>query len=118
MKFSVLVEKTIRHIVVSDDRTEILINTDDGALYKMFHDQECCEGVGIKDIDGDLNDLVGDKILMADVETNEALNPGEYREGEFLWTFYRIRTAKVYISICWLGTSNGYYSMGVSFDKI
>jgi hypothetical protein len=117
MEFSELVGKKITHIVINKERTLILIKTDDGAMYKMWHEQDCCEGVEIKDIDGDLQDLVGETILEARVDTNEKLFPIGFSDGEFLWTFYRIRTLRASVQISWLGTSNGYYSMGVSFDK-
>lgn len=37
----------------------------------MYHDQECCELVQVVDITGDLNDLVGARILVATEATND-----------------------------------------------
>lgn len=93
----------------------------------MLHVQDCCEAVYIEDIVGDLDDLVGSPILMASEEVSD-VNPDKiltqedaeedveedyWRESE-TWTFYKFATIKGYVTICWYGTSNGYYSEGVS----
>lgn len=79
--------------------------------YTMYHEQNCCETVEISDITGDLDDLVGVPIIQASEETNED-NPPEGADS-FTWTFYNIATIKGYVTIRWLGESNGYYSESV-----
>lgn len=66
LNINVLVGKTLTKIDNSND--EINFYTDDGEHYKMYHEQDCCEGVSIDDINGDLQDLIGTPILKA--ETN------------------------------------------------
>jgi hypothetical protein len=93
---------------------------DDGTVFVMTHLQDCCEGVSIEDINGDLNDLVGSPILMATETTSnepqEGQNVNDY--DTFTWTFYRISTFKGTVVIRWYGESNGYYSESVDFfDK-
>ena len=70
---------------------------------------------------GNLDDLIGVRVLMAEVVTNEDENPDgvkvpEYQES-FTWTFYKLATIKGYVTISWYGESNGYYSESVSFIK-
>ena len=106
---------------------KISFETED-ALYSMYHDQDCCEGVYIESIEGDLEDLVDSPILQAEVVTNsddyfqDHMKPTEegayqYTPESFTWTFYKLATIKGYVTIRWLGESNGYYSESVSISK-
>ncbi len=98
------------------DNVELVFTLSSGEKYSLNHHQDCCESVMIEDIVGSLEDLVGSPILMAD----EASNSAEDSEGweSSTWTFYKLATIKGYVTIRWLGTSNGYYSEGVSWDSI
>jgi hypothetical protein len=93
---------------------EIRFFTTDKEEYLMYHDQDCCESVYVEDINGDLDDLIGSPITMAEVQTEEK----ESEDGSGTWTFYRFATNKGYVTIRWLGESNGYYSESVSFAKM
>lgn len=83
----------------------------------FHHDQDCCEKVEIVDIVGDLHDLEGSPVVMAECATNSdgAVLPPEGRDWQdcFVWTFYKFATTKGYVTVRWLGQSNGYYSMSV-----
>jgi hypothetical protein len=105
------------------DEDSIKFVREDGQIYVMKHEQDCCESVYIEDINGDLNDLVGSPILIADesCSTNEdevleegSESNGNYRDESFTWTFYRFATVKGYVDIRWYGCSNGYYSESVN----
>jgi hypothetical protein len=110
--------------VLTDGNEEILFETVEGDIYKMFHSQDCCESVYIESIVGDLQDLVGEEILVA--EANENLfdilkNAGKDEDNgddSYTWTFYKFATRKGYVDIRWYGSSNGYYSEGVDFVKV
>ena len=89
--------------------------------YVFFHWQDCCESVGINDVVGDLSDLVGEPLLIADEVSGEAPVgfDDEYHES-VTWTFYKFATRKGYVDVRWLGESNGYYSESVDlgYEKV
>ena len=114
---SVLEGKTLSRI--DSDGDQIIFETTDGEMYKMYHDQNCCESVSIDDIVGDLQDLVGSPILIAqEVEGNTPADFDDKYYESYTWTFYKFATIKGYVDIRWFGSSNGYYSEGVSFCKV
>ena len=100
----------------------IEFETIDGRAFVMCHRQDCCESVEIEDVCGDLQDLVGEPIFMAEEVSGETAAPigwapGEYDES-YTWTFYKFATRKGYVDIRWFGSSNGYYSESVDFIEI
>lgn len=90
------------------DNEELVFTTDCGEVYKLYHSQDCCESVMIEDICGDLDDLIGSPIVVAEeVVHGQDVNPEgvivpEYQYS-FTWTFYKIDTAKggVTIPLVW-----------------
>jgi hypothetical protein len=114
MEFSNLVGKTIFKWSINKENDVLNLYCTDGKLYSLKHDQDCCETVGIEDINGDLNDLLETPILMADEVSNKD-ETGHYESAT--WTFYKLATIKGYITIRWLGTSNGYYSESVYLSQ-
>jgi len=121
MNVDVLKGKTLVDVVAND--AEIVFRTDAGEMYRMYHAQDCCESVYIESIVGDLNDLVDSEILRAE-ETQDLFDvlkniDKKYDDGEsHTWTFYKFATRKGYVDIRWHGTSNGYYSESVDFEKV
>ena len=102
---------------------EMIFVVDNGDKYKLYYEADWCASCDIVDIVGDLEDLIGSSILMAEEITNEQdTNPDgvvipEFQES-FTWTFYKLATIKGYVTISWYGQSNGYYNESVSFTKI
>lgn len=86
----------------------------DGTSYKMYHDQSCCENVYLEDIAGELGDLIGSPLTVA----QERSNINDTEDGVEQWTFYELATAKGSVTLRWYGTSNGYYSTSVSIEKL
>jgi hypothetical protein len=115
--FDTLVGKTLASVTVGnlngDDVVDI--ETVDGEAYQMWHEQDCCESVSVEEVIGDLADLVGSPILMAE-EVSQ--NDESQTDGSGMWTFYKLATAKGYVTIRWYGSSNGYYSESVSFARV
>lgn len=109
----ILVGKTLTKVERSKTDEEIIFTVTDGEQYKLYHSQDCCETVVIKDVCGDLNDLVGAPLLQATEATNS-----DPKEKFNTWTFYRFATIKGSVVISWEGESNGYYSETVDFAKV
>ena len=99
-----------------DGNESITFRAVGGRTFLMYHSQDCCETVTLEDIAGDLQDLVGEPILLAEVSTNED-NPPEHADS-FTWTFYKFATRKGYVDLRWLGQSNGYYSERVDLIEV
>ena len=72
------------------------------------------EDVTLEDINGDVNDLIGEEILEAREDTNSQVN----EEGSLTWTFYTIKSRRGTVVIRWYGTSNGCYSEAVDVTEI
>jgi len=120
VSFEVLVGKTFTKVYekadeeygdalffVGEDGSYVQCNTE----YQKVNDVD----VWIEDICGNLDDLVGSPILMAE----ETSDKGETsnRESE-TWTFYKIATIKGHVTIRWCGRSNGYYSEKASLYNL
>lgn len=129
-----LIGKTMASVENVNDE-EIVFTTDDGRRYKLYHSQDCCESVLVESIVGDLTDLAGTPILLAEevsysaeedlpveervwLQLERAGKPDYYYEDSQTWTFYKFATIKGYVDIRWLGTSNGYYSESVDFEEL
>ena len=104
--------KTFVQVSGSFGGDEILFETAQGERFMFAHSQDCCESVRINDITGDLQDLVGSPLLMAE-EVRGATEPDEEHYESYTYTFYKFATRKGYVDVRWLGESNGYYSEGV-----
>jgi hypothetical protein len=111
--FNSMLGKTMIDVKKSD---ELLFTSDDGKKFKFYHYQDCCESVYIEDVVGDLSDLIGSPILVAE-EVDNIDEPKNYihDDSSYTWTFYKFGTAKGSVTVRWLGTSNGYYSESVDF---
>lgn len=126
--YSASVEDLMGKIIVTIDKddSELIFKTLDGYTYKMYHDQDCCESVYIEDIIGDLDDLIGTPVTMAECiqqdgkelkgnSSDDDEHEYDYSDESSTWTFYKIATYKGYVTIRWFGTSNGYYSETADF---
>lgn len=115
LEFSLLKGKTLTDIQVDmgNGNDEIIFTVSPEEKYRLYHRQDCCEGVDIADINGRAADLIGSPLLIAEESINDL---GEMAHEDTRWTFYRLATVKGYVDIRWVGKSNGYYSVSVDFD--
>jgi hypothetical protein len=115
--FNELVGRTLYKVTADGD--EMILYLSDTNYVRFYHQQDCCESVYIEDICGDLNDLVGEPLLIAEEVSNvgyEEENQG-YDESH-TWTFYKFATRKGYVDVRWYGSSNGYYSESVDVEVV
>jgi hypothetical protein len=131
-----LVGKTLKDVHGSEGEDAIFFLTIDGVGYVMQHNQDCCESVTIESIVGDLQDLIGTPILVAEERINAERDGKRYGTvPDFIyieawkakqdyvpdsetWTFYTFRTIKGSVDIRWYGSSNGYYSESADFERM
>lgn len=97
---------------IGDD--DLRITFDDGSRLHFMHYQDCCECVFIEDVDIDLTDLVGSRIVNIE-EACKCSHECDYDDST-TWTFYKIQTTTQCATIRWCGTSNGYYSEAVDWE--
>ena len=108
--FSDLVGKTITSIDgLSSDH--VVIKTECGKTYQMYHEQDCCEHVSLKLVYGNVSDVIGEPVRYANSDTSDCA--GEYESGTR--TTFTIHTRDGSLILVWEGYSNGYYGEGVSF---
>ena len=114
--FDNLVGLTFKYILCNSNVSPsvILFITDNYDCFIMHHKQDCCENVDIEDICGDLQDLIDEPIVLSE-GVSQSSNKETHEDGT--WTFYKLATNKVYVSIRWFGASS-YYSETADFEKI
>jgi len=95
----------------SEGSVEMALTSDAGKRFVFWHESDCCEHVCIAQVDGDPGDLLRAPMLMAEEEVSKATDEEVGESGT--WTFYKFATRKGYVTVRWLGTSNGYYSESV-----
>ena len=106
--------KTFVQVTGSVGSDGMMFETATGERFLFAHQQDCCETVRINDIVGDLQDLCGSPMLLAEQVQGET--PVDFEEEyheSVTWTFYKFATRRGYVDVRWLGESNGYYSESV-----
>lgn len=116
--FEKLLGRTVARIEGADVGSEsITFYCTDGANLTLYHSHECCESVEVSEIIGDIADLIDTPITLAEIAVSENETPADVVAGEsdylgesYTWTFYKLATVRGYVTLRWLGSSNGYYS--------
>lgn len=112
----VIVGKTVAEVIggkAGDGEFELRFT--DGSRCVWYHSQDCCEYVRIVDVEGDVDSLVGQTIMLSEEVSSEGYGDDYGGYESYTWTFYKLATFGQYITTRWLGESNGYYGEGVDF---
>jgi hypothetical protein len=84
-----LMDKKILEVNFKIGDDDLIIKTECGNTFRFYHYQDCCEHVYLQNIIGD---------------------------DSFTWTFFRLASEKGVVVFRFLGTSNGYYSEGITIS--
>lgn len=105
-----LVGKVVDDIVINSSMDEVVFYLEDGDTVVFYHEQDCCEGFVLEDVEGDFLEIINTRILLAE-ERISVDNPSDrYNDDSNTWTFYTIRTLRGTVVMRFCGSSNGYYS--------
>jgi len=115
-EFDELLGRTLYRAEADGDTLTLYLSDTNYVIFS--HRQDCCEHVYIEDICGDLNDLVGAPLLVAEEVSNYDAEPVNGCDESYTWTFYKFATRKGYVDVRWFGSSNGYYSESVSVEVV
>lgn len=116
--FTVLNNKTIVDVSINARDSVVSFVTSENDVYYLCHIDECCEDVDLIDISGDLQSLIGQKILFAEEVSNDSDTPLDNLQDSYTWTYYKLASRGGYITLSWFGISNGYYTESVSLYKV
>jgi len=99
MNINELIGKTLTK--VENNGLKIYFTCDNNVKYVILYEQRCCEDVHIDDISGDLQDLIGSPILIAE-ECSDTEVEGDISYSKVCtWSFCKIATIKGSVSIRW-----------------
>lgn len=111
-----MVGETIVSVSGNRHDEEFVVRTTSGLVFTFYHSQDCCEDVYLEEIIGDIDDLIGHTVVMAEetCSNDEVVGVSCYQGESFTWTYYRMATERGLVVLRFFGSSNGYYSESVS----
>jgi hypothetical protein len=120
VEFKELVGKTFTLVTDCHKGSEEIDFETEKEWYRLGTTYDCCASICVESFDGDVEDLIDTPILEATCEFSE-LSKREYETDDnykkLYWCFYKLRTKKGYVTIRWVESNNGYYSVDVEFKK-
>jgi hypothetical protein len=144
-QFEDLKGKILTKIETCDDGERMTFHCTDGQVFQLKYYQDCCAHCNVEDVCGEIEDLLGSPILMAEEAQSEepteailAERRAEYEKEKAgdhcyydsfedycssrfdseTWTFYKLATVKGHVTLRWYGSSNGYYSETAIFERL
>lgn len=123
--FKVGESKTIRQVVITNDRRNLYLNFGDRML-RFFVYEDCCNDGWLEDLDErDYKDIIGRELTQFVVrESDEYENNFDLErviprlQDYYRFTYYTIGTPTTSTTFCFRGTSNGYYTMTAEIEVI
>lgn len=113
--FEQLIGKKFDRVYQSEyDGNDAIYFENENEAFVLTHTQDCCEDVYIDDLGGDLDDLIGNELNIAEC----VYQYGDTDYGTYTWSFIKFATIKGYVDIKFYGSSNGYYSEAASVYEI
>lgn len=97
------------------DDALLYIKTDKGTM-TFYHAQQWSEQVWLEDGLEDLEKMIGEKVLHAEVIKNYDEDALDEEDDSYTWIYYKISTLNHDCTLRFYGTSNGYYSEGVDIE--
>lgn len=117
VEFSSLKGELVEHIFQVEDQYIIII-TNSGYMYALYHEQDCCENVYIDDVCGDLELCTGLIVRAEETSSEGDIPKGLENDMHSTWTFYKLDTINDNVTIKFFGESNGYYSETAYLKRI
>lgn len=108
--------KTLTKVEAS--REEVIFETAEGPRYRLYHSQDCCESVTVREIDGSLSVLVGEVLIAREEQGHEWPGYKKWDHESVTLTDFVIQTTLGRVTFKWIGESNGYYSESVEFIQL
>jgi hypothetical protein len=113
--FSDLLGKTLSAVVHTEDGIAFQIRGDD--RWQLHGHRSHLSSVVLRDVVGDLSDLINAPIVMADMESKTNHDVIEDGDMGLTWTYYKLATRKGYVTISFRGDSlGGRYTENASFE--
>ena len=115
-----LIGKTFDKVYIEDDS---LFLENKKEKYVLFQDTSCCDEGYLEDVCGDLENLIGNQLTIAEEFVGDSggkEDPDYIDEDHYVlyYTFYKFATIKGYVTIRWMYTAiNSSYSEQVTFAK-
>lgn len=115
--FSDLIGKTLSAVIPIEDGIAFKIRG--GGQGQLRGHRSHLSSVVIRDVVGDLSDLVNSPIVMADVEAKDNHDIIEDEDTGITWTYYKLATQRGYVTISFRGDSlGGRYTENALFEMV
>lgn len=93
------------------------IELENGQKYSLYHEQDCCEYVRLIKSEGNIENIIGSEVTLAEEDSSEPDGYNEKYDDSHTWSKFTLKTVKGQFTAWFLGESNGYYNESMTFKK-